>query len=184
MTTAFPKVGFFRRGYHPEWVDAFFEEARSAYEGGIPQEVFSYPQVGQAAFPLKIGGYDTRAVDAALNRLESAFVQRDRMDFISVNGETGWFAHVAEQATGLYPRLLRPAGQRFSHPDGRERGYKANEVDRLLDRLTAFFDEGTPLDVKEVRLALFSSAKENDAYREDQVDAYLNRVVEILLCAA
>lgn len=174
----------FRRGYHPEWVDAFFEEARSAYEGGIPQEVFSYPQVGQAAFPLKVGGYDTRAVDAALNRLESAFVQRDRMDFISVNGEAQWFAHIAEQATVLYPRLLRPAGERFSHPPKGERGYKAAEVDRLLDRLTAFFDEATPLDVSDVRLALFSRAKGAAAYREDQVDAYLNRVVEILLCAA
>ena len=39
--TEFPKVGFFSKGYHRGQVDAFFEDARRAYEGGVPPEQFS-----------------------------------------------------------------------------------------------------------------------------------------------
>lgn len=184
MAAIFPAVSVFRKGYAKGAVDTFFREARSAYEGGTPGEVFSATQVRTAAFPLKRRGYETRAVDSALNRLEAAFVQRDRMDFISVNGEAEWYARVAEDATVLYPRLLRPAGEKFSHPAKREIGYRADEVDAILDRLTSYFDGGASLEVKDVRKALFSPAKGNAAYREDQVDAYLGRVIEILLSAA
>lgn len=183
MATIFPTVGVFRKGYEPQSVDAFFQAARSAYEGGTPGEIFSASQVRAAAFPLRRGGYETRAVDSALNRLEAAFVQRDRMDFISVNGENEWYARVAEDATVLYPRLLRPAGRRFAHPVKRELGYRASEVDALLARLTDYFDGRATLDVGDIRKAQFSAARGTDAYREDQVDAYLSRAVEILLCA-
>lgn len=183
MSTVFPKAGALRRGYDPEWVDTFFEQARSAYEGGIPSQEFSGQQVQQASFPLRMGGYDTRAVDSALNRLEAAFMQRDKMDYIAVNGEAAWYEQVAERATSLYPRLLRPAGERFSAPPRGEKGYNAAEVDAMLDRITLYFDQDQPLALAEVRFALFSPAKGEAAYREDQVDAYLGRVVEVLLAA-
>ena len=32
----FPRVGFFSKGYDRGQVDAFFEDARRAYEGGVP----------------------------------------------------------------------------------------------------------------------------------------------------
>lgn len=184
MAAVFPKAGAFRRGYEPQDVDAFFMRARSAYEGGVPASQFSGKQVQNAAFPLKMGGYDTRSVDSALNRLEAAFVQRDKVDFISVNGEAQWHARVAEQATTLYPRLLRPNGERFSHPPRGTKGYQAAEVDALLERITAYFDSNAPLTVGDVRFALFRAAKGTQAYREDQVDAYLGRMVEILLAAS
>ena len=34
--TEFPRVGLFSKGYDCEQVDAFFEDARRAYEGGVP----------------------------------------------------------------------------------------------------------------------------------------------------
>ena len=184
MATIFPKAPAFRRGYSPADVDAFFARARSAYEGGVPASQFSGKQVQRASFPLKLAGYDTRSVDSALNRLEAAFVQRDKIDYISVNGEAQWHARVAERATSLYPRLLRPSGQKFSNPPRGERGYRAEEVDALLDRITAYFDKNEPLTVADVRFALFRPAKGKSAYREDQVDAYLGRMVEILLSAS
>ena len=184
MAAIFPKSGALRPGYVPDQVDQFFKRAREAYEGGIPADQFSSQNVQRAAFELKRGGYDTRAVDSALNRLEAAFVQRDKVDFISVNGESQWHARVAEQATALYPRLLRPDGERFSHPPKGEKGYNAAQVDELLGRLTAYFDKNEPLTVSNVRLALFDSAKGSAAYREDQVDAYLGRAVQILLAAS
>ena len=112
MGDAFPTTGIFRRGYGKDAVDEFFIDARHAYEGGLPAEQFSAEQVRQASFPRQRNGYDTQAVDAAMSRLEAAFVQRDRADHIAVNGEGAWYEKVADRATTLYPRLLRPYGQR------------------------------------------------------------------------
>ena len=113
MSDAFPTVSIFRKGYDPDTVDEFFEDARRAYEGGRPAEQFSAEQVRQATFPLKRRGYRIDAVDAAMNRLEAAFVQRDRADHIAVNGEGAWYERVADRATTLYPRLLRPRGEQI-----------------------------------------------------------------------
>lgn len=181
MSDTFPSVVFLHRGYEPEGVDEFFQRARRAYEGGVPAEQFSAEQVRRASFKLRHGGYDTDSVDAALNRLEAAFVQRDRANHVAVNGEAAWFKRVADRATTLYPRLLRPRGERFASPPGGRRGYKASEVDDLLDRLADFFDDKADLTAEQVRKAEFSAAKGEDAYREGPVDAYLGRAVEILL---
>lgn len=184
MADEFPKVNVLRRGYEPESVQSFFKQAREAYEGGVATEVFSAPEVRKAAFPLKRGGYSTGAVDSALNRLEAAFVQRDRADYTAVHGESEWFALVTDRATALYPRLLRPAGDRFSHPEGRGKGYKCEQVDALLDRITAYFDDHKPLGVSDVRFALFDTASGSNAYEEAQVDGYLAAVVDVLLSVA
>lgn len=180
MSDAFPKVSLFKRGYDPAAVDAFFEDARRAYEGGVPSERFSAEQVRQATFVLKRRGYRTEAVDAAMNRLEAAFVERDRADHVAVNGENAWYERVADRATTLYPRLLRPRGERFSHPKSGP-GYDARAVDDLLDRLAAYFDDKGEITVEDVRHAVFRPARGRKAYSEGPVDAYLGRAVEILL---
>ncbi len=180
MSDAFPRASIFSHGYDPEGVDAFFEDARRAYDGGVPPEQFSAAQVRQATFLLKRRGYQIKAVDAAMNRLEAAFIQRDRADHIAAKGEAAWYERVAERATTLYPRLLRPVGQRFSHPRG-EPGYNAAQVDALLARLEDYFNERDELTVDDVRLAVFKPARGKKAYAEGPVDAYLGRAVEILL---
>ena len=167
MGDAFPTTGIFRRGYGKDAVDEFFIDARHAYEGGLPAEQFSAEQVRQA-------------VDAAMSRLEAAFVQRDRADHIAVNGEGAWYEKVADRATTLYPRLLRPYGQRFSHPRSGI-GYNAEQVDDLLDQIAAFFDDREDLAADDVRHTLFKSARGKKAYAMGPVDAYLGRAVEILL---
>ena len=138
--TEFPRVGLFSKGYDCEQVDAFFEDARRAYEGAVPPEQFSAEQVRLATFELKSRGYNIEAVDGAMNRLEAAFVNRDRADSVAAEGEAAWYDRVADRATTLYPRLQRPRGERFSHPTS-GRGYACEEVDDLLDRLAAYFDE-------------------------------------------
>lgn len=180
MSDSFPRVSIFSYGYDPASVDSFFEDARRAYEGGVPAEHFSAEQVRQATFLLKRRGYNIQAIDAALNRLEAAFVQRDRADHIAVNGEAAWYQRVADRATTLYPRLLRPRGERFARP-GREPGYNAEEVDALLDRLESFFNDNTDLTADDIRQAVFKPARGKKAYAEGPVDAYLGRAIEILL---
>lgn len=180
MSDTFPKAKFLKRGYLPEAVDAFFGQARTAYEGGVPAEQFSYMQVQQVSFPLVRGGYDTVVVDQALNRLETAFLQRDRADFIAVNGEAEWFAKVSERATDLYPRLLRPRGERFSRPET-GKGYNAEQVDDLLDRLTQYFDQQASLTPEDVKGTLFKAAPKKKAYDEVQVDSYLGVATSVLM---
>ena len=96
--TEFPRVGLFSKGYDCEQVDAFFEDARRAYEGAVPPEQFSAEQVRLATFELKSRGYNIEAVDGAMNRLEAAFVNRDRADSVAAEGEAAWYDSVSASA--------------------------------------------------------------------------------------
>lgn len=177
----FRTAKFLGKGYDCEQVERFLKKARLAYEGKGGPANFGAAQVRAQGFNVVRGGYKFAEVDAAMDRLEAAFVSRARADHVAVNGEKAWMALVAEQATTLYPRLLRPAGKRFSHPQGRERGYRVSEVDDLLQRLVEYFDENKPLTSREIRDAVFAESRGTQAYEEGPVDAYLARAVEILL---
>lgn len=182
MSTLFPKVGALKLGYHPQQVEDFFDKARAAYETpGQPEHPIAAHDVRRQAFDLKHGGYQTSAVDSALDRLEAAFVSRARDAYVRRNGQDSWMQELAERAQTLYPRLRRPAGERFAHPVRFGRGYRASEVDELLTRITAFFDRGAPLKAEELRAASFRSARGSRAYDEGTVDAFLARMVDILL---
>ena len=179
----FPKVGALRLGYERKDVDEFFGRARSAYEEpGIPED-FAPFEVRRASFDLKHGGYSTAAVDAALDRLETAFATRIRERYAKENGPDAWMRDLADRAQTLYPRLRRPEGERFAHPGTMTKGYDASDVDNLMGRLVAFFDQGTPLTPDDVRSATFGHRRGSKAYAERVVDVYLARAVDILLGA-
>ncbi len=180
MSEVFPKAIWPKKGYTQNEVDSFFERARAAYEGGMPAEQFSSPEVRAVRFSMVRGGYATEVVDGALDRLEAAFVKRDRADHVAVNGQQAWLDRVASRATTLYPRLLRPAGERFDHPAS-GKGYDAEQVDQFLDRIASFFDDGEVLTADQIRGVTFKHARGTKAYEEGVVDAYLNRAIEILL---
>lgn len=199
MTQLFPRVAATHRGYDPSQVDAFFERARRAYEGTIDQDApaggqqvdgseddaapeltFDAHAVRTAAFDLVRRGYRASAVDAALDRLEAAFVASARADHIADRGQASWLSLVVDRATTLYERLTRPAGERFAPPE-HGRGYDSAQVDALLDRLIAYFDDGVAITAAEVRTVVFAPAPPARAYAEGPVDAYLDRVVDVLL---
>ena len=174
----FPRVGLFRQGYRREQVEGYFATAHEIYDAGELDEMDS-EGVRTVAFDIVRGGYKPAAVDAALDRLEAAFLQRRRADFVAERGRKAWMEEVAQLATTLYPRLLRPHGARFA--PARKHGYSKVEVDRLMDRVATYFDAATALSSTEVRTATFSAAKRDAAYDERSVDRYLARVVEVLL---
>ncbi|PFG38485.1 DivIVA domain-containing protein [Georgenia soli] len=183
MTTMFPPAGRWRTGYDRAQVEEFFTRARAAYESGekgTPTDSLDENDVRTAAFDLVRDGYATAAVDAALDRLEAAFVQRRRTRFVAEHGEAAWMDRIADLATTLYPRLLRPAGQRFRAPES-GRGYDRDAVDAVLERLVAYFDDGGELTSGELRSTTFPSARASRAYHEGTVDAYLDRAVEVLV---
>lgn len=176
----FRTVSGLRSGYDPDEVDEFFEHARLLYEQGVPGTV-SGKDVRDVAFDLVRRGYVTSAVDAALDRLEAAFVARERAEFVAEHGQQAWMDRLGERARTLYGRLSRPDGDRFAPPEGRHVGYEPADVDAVCHRLVAFFDQGAPLTAAEVRAATFRRRKGADAYGQHAVDAFMGRAVEVLL---
>ncbi|GMA26484.1 hypothetical protein GCM10025864_42430 [Luteimicrobium album] len=176
----FSTVGKLTTGYDPDEVDDFFDYARAVYEGREAGP-FSSADIQAVSFELIRGGYDTHEVDAALDRLEAAFSVRDRGAFVAQHGPQAWMDRIAEDARTLYPRLNRPACEKFA-PAGRgEAGYDMDDVDALLDRLVDYFDRQVPITASEIRAATFRRRRGADAYAEGPVDAYLSRAVEVLL---
>lgn len=178
----FPRVSRMARGYDAQQVEEFIETARAQYEhrAGASAQPMDASAIRSTSFDLVRGGYQPAVVDAALDRLESAFVAATRTEFIREHGQDAWMSRVVDSATELYGRLTRPAGERFAPPE-RGRGYDSEQVDELLTRLIAYFDDGTPLTAAAVRTATFASAPRSRAYAEGPVDAFLDHAVDVLM---
>lgn len=180
MSAMFRTAGRLRTGYDPDQVEEFFTHARRVYEGDVKEQLTG-SEVRRAAFDLVRGGYRPASVDAALDRLERAFVARQRTDYIGTHGQQAWLDHLAGQARTLYGRLARPDGERFAPARRGEQGYDPDEVDQLCHRLIDYFDNGQPLTSEEVRHVVFRRRRGADGYAEGPVDAFLERAVEVLL---
>jgi DivIVA domain-containing protein len=130
--------------------------------------------------PVK-GGYSAAVVDAALDRLEDAFARRERDELIAASGEDAWLREIGNLSGILRGRLHRPDGERFRRPSkGKARSYNTVDVDRLCRDLLGYLEEDKPLSVDNVRRAVFRPAVGKDGYEENQVDAFLDRVVELM----
>ena len=169
-------------GYDPREVDEFFEQAQDVYEGRTTGSMTPV-EVRTVAFTQVRHGYDEAQVDGALDRLDVAFARKQRADFIAQKGQQAWLDKIVDRATTLYDRLSRPAGQRFASPHRGQEGYDARQVDALLDRLAAYFNDGAPLKSAEVRYAVFTPVKSRRGYGQGPVDAYLDRALEVLVSA-
>ena len=81
----------------------------------------------------------------------------------------------------LRGRLHRPDGERFRRPaKAKVRSYNTTDVDDLCRELIGYLEEDKPLSVDNVRRAVFRPAVGQDGYEESQVDAFLDRVVELM----
>ena len=124
------------------------------------------------------GGYQIAAVDAALGRIEDAFAARERDRAIASVGAETWVAQAREEAQVILDRMSRPRGERFDRVGALAYGYAREEVDIVTDRLTRYFESGEALTVEQVRAAAFRSTR--GGYREEQVDALLDAVVDVM----
>jgi len=175
---AFPLVQGRESGYDREAVDAFLAEARAAFEEGS-ESPLDARAVREAAFPLRRGGYQIAAVDAALGRIEDAFAARERERAIAAMGAEAWVERARAQAQEILDRMNRAPGERFDRVGFFAYGYAPDEVDLVTDRLTRYFETGEPVTVEQVRAAAFRSVR--NGYREEQVDALLDAVIDVML---
>lgn len=179
--TAFPLSSKRQLGYQQEQVDAFLDRARSTYEAGADTGIVTTSEdVRRMAFGVRRGGYSPRYVDAAMDRLEEVFFERERRAQVRAEGEDKWWDDTRALLSEVRGRLQRPRGKRFRRRGLFATGYRRSQVDAFLDRVAQMFEKrelGLP--PAEVRDVVFHSQWRG--YDEEQVDALLDGVVELIL---
>ncbi|MFC8681414.1 DivIVA domain-containing protein [Microbacterium ureisolvens] len=180
QTTArasFPEARGREKGYDKEPVDEFLDRARAAFENGSDE--LTSADIRQVAFPLVRHGYAIASVDAALGRIEDAFAARERSTALAASGVRAWVGHTRELAQEVLDRLSRPEKERFDRVSLLRYGYRIAEVDLVADKLARYLENGDSVTVEQVRAVAFRMQR--GGYRETQVDAVLDAVVEIML---
>lgn len=168
-------------GYDVRQVDRFLATARDHYDAEELDGSITSSSIRATSFDPVRGGYEPQAVDAALDRLEDVFARRERDHLIGTEGEDAWLRHLGRTAAVLLIRLRRPPGERFGRPTRkRTPSYDIDDVDGLCDQLLRYFENDQPLSVDTVRRAVFHQARGADGYEEDEVDAFLDRVVGLM----
>ncbi|MEI3845001.1 MULTISPECIES: DivIVA domain-containing protein [unclassified Microbacterium] len=175
--TAFPEAHGREKGYDKQPVDEFLARARTSFEQGTDD--LSSADIRQAAFPLVRHGYAIASVDAALGRIEDAFAARERSTAVAEAGVQAWVGHTRELAQEVLDRLSRPPQQRFDRVSALRYGYRVSEVDLVTDKLARYLETGESVTVEQVRSVAFRMQR--GGYRETQVDAVLDAVVEVML---
>ena len=175
----FPVTTGRTKGYQKKAVDAFLARARAAFEGDPSAVEMTAADVRTAAFPLVKHGYVIASVDAALGRVEDAFAARARGAAIAGTGRSSWVAQSREHAQEILDRISRPRGERFRRVAWPAYGYRVDEVDIVVDKLAAYLADGRPVTVDQVRSVAFRMQRRG--YREAQVDAVLDAIVDVML---
>jgi DivIVA domain-containing protein len=181
VSQTFPRARSSRPGYKVDEVEKFLAAARVAYsaEPGDTGTIITAEAIRHIAFGLEKGGYSTLAVDAALERLEEAFAARERERVAGAVGDEAWFADARDKAREILARLERPNKKKFRSSGVFKLGYDKRDVDEFADTLVAYFREGTPVPIDDVRQVAFRSRTRG--YSEAQVDLVLDAVVDVML---
>lgn len=187
MTTAstsapasFPETRGREKGYDKRAVDEFLARARTAFEVG--GDSLTSSDVRSVAFPLVRRGYAIASVDAALGRIEDAFAAREREAAVSGVGARAWVGRTRETAQVVLDRLSRPRGRRFERVSSLRYGYRIDEVDLVSEKIARYLETGDSVTVEQVRAVAFRMQR--GGYREAQVDAVLDAVVEVMLAVS
>lgn len=182
MNAPFPISKSKKNGYNRKQVDDFLESARRSYDGVAEGDaVINSAHLRRVSFDLQRGGYQVRFVDAALDRLEDVFFERERREALRTYGDEAWMNALKLQANELRNRLEAERGYRFKRAGLFTVGYNRSEVDLVLDRILLFLNGHTSLTAIEVRDTVFTS--QNRGYVEDHVDAFLDAVISFILAS-
>lgn len=192
----FPRTDKKTLGYSLKEVEEFLKIARRAFDTPEPfvpdsaslaasadtpgaDRVMTAADIRHTAFSMQKGGYVPAQVDAAMERLEDAFADRDRDRDALLHGEKAWAENIRVTSAEILARLQRGPGKRFSRASFLSVGYRRADVDRLAAKLVKHFEGGRSVSLDEVRTAVFRP--ERGGYREAQVDLVLDSVVEVML---
>lgn len=175
--STFKNVAKGKLGYAPTEVDAFIVRARDQYNNSTAQ-ILDWRDITGQKFTLVKGGYEVSAVDAAIDKLQDTFAERE------LSGKSNPFAQsfsgslLTELRGLLLARASRPKGKYFDRAGVVGVGYSRKQVDALMSVVQEFLEGGEALTLAEVRDLTFKVQR--GGYFESQVDAYVERLVEYL----
>lgn len=180
MNTTFPRAKRTDIGYSQAQVIEFLEKARVAYDNDIAGAVgLTSADIRQTSFATEKGGFSCRHVDTALERLETAFAERERAIALATQGEAAWLEQSRKKAEELTARFGRAPKHRFDRVNFVVHGYSVKDVDAFAEKVSAYLTKGEPLTIGQVRSASFGSSR--GGYNEVQVDAVLDALVDLML---
>lgn len=177
-------------GYNVDQVDGFLAHARGRYSQAEPD--LTQDEIQTATFDLEKGGYSIPQVDSALVRLEKAVVDKRTQWDVEHRGVRAWMADTRAAAETLRQRAEAHRGERFTPAKKKQAAYDKRQVDQLVDdawhriasaarlETSANPQDARDVEATEVSNAVFTQRTGDKGYREDSVDAYLNRVVQVL----
>ncbi|MBT1164506.1 DivIVA domain-containing protein [Bifidobacterium felsineum] len=179
-------------GYDTAQVDAFLERAHALYDSdGIN---LTQQDIQSVSFDLAKNGYVISQVDATLNRLERAVVDKQTAWEISQQGRVAWKAQTEKLYQEVASHVERAPLERFKPGEPKHPSYDKKQVDRIADQVVdkaaaaLGVDGVTQDDVKgladlnasSVNNVIFTQRKGKKGYDERQVDYFLNVCVQLL----
>lgn len=185
------RVGKHQWGYNVDQVDEFLRHAHRLYEAEDPK--LTQEDIQLTSFDLQKGGYTIGQVDATLIRLERAVVDKHTQWEIANRGNAAWNNDTRALALTLQERAEHDDGTRFRKGMPRHPSYDVKQVDllvrqawtritRLLGLRTSLPEEPDSEQISSSRVAnvIFTQRKGHHGYAESSVDAYLNRIIQVL----
>lgn len=175
--SSFKNVAKGKFGYSPAEVDAFIAKARSQYNN-FSAQILDWRDITSQNFSLVKGGYDVVAVDAAIDKLQDTFAERELSKKSNPFAPSLSGSILTELRGLLLGRTDRGKGKAFARAGVAGVGYSRKQVDALLSIVQEFLNGAQPLSLEEVRELKFKIQR--GGYFESQVDAYVERLVEYL----
>ncbi|MEY4322116.1 MAG: hypothetical protein RL167_844 [Actinomycetota bacterium] len=164
-------------GYDIAQVDEFISKARAQFND-FSSQILPSDHLRRVEFDLVHGGYLITAVDDAIARLEDAFAKNEIVRQLANAGKFAVDDRFARIKGIVIGRTERPAGSKFNRVSWIMRGYNRKQVDAIAEHVERHLVSGAPLSFAEVRGAIFKASR--GGYVEGQVDAFLDRVIELL----
>lgn len=175
--TIFKRASRNKYGYEVGQVEGFIEFARRQF-ADPKLTLVSAAQVRQNEFDLAKGGYDVADVDAGIDRLEDVFAKRELARQRVQLGDHMMRSRLERFVATLRGRLDLKPGHRFTHRTWLLRGYSRREVDAFCALVASHLETGESMSVQDVRTTVFKAKR--GGYAENEVDAFIDRVVEVL----
>ncbi|KAB7785716.1 DivIVA domain-containing protein [Bifidobacterium cebidarum] len=190
--TGIARAGKRKLGYDTAQVDAFLERAHALYDSeGIN---LTQQDIQSVSFDLAKDGYVISQVDATLNRLERAVVDKQTAWEIAQQGRVAWKAQTEKLYQEVASHVERAPRERFKPGEPKHPSYDRKQVDRIADQVvdkaaaSLGVDGVTQDDVKgladlnasAVNNVIFTQRKGKKGYDERQVDYFLNVCVQLL----
>ena len=174
---SFKNVSKNKLGYEPTEVDAFILRARDHYNN-VSAQLVDWRDLTDHKFALTKGGYDIRAVDAAIDKLQDTFAERELSKKSNPFAASFSGSILTELRGLLLSRANRPKNHYFKRVNVFGVGYSRKEVNALMEVVQEFLEGEEILTLEDVRSLRFKVKR--GGYIESQVDAYIGRLVEYL----